>query len=130
MPTHEITVGRTKRKRLDIYKLARWCDLHLTGCKVVVIEDVHSMPGNSGKSMFSFGYAAGAVQMAVAACSAPMHLIGPAEWKRMFGVTADKDSSRRRASQLLPPFSHLWERVKDDGRAEAALLAVLGSRMP
>jgi crossover junction endodeoxyribonuclease RuvC len=41
---------------------------------------------------------------------------------------ADKTASRRLACQKWPAFSHLWARVKDDGRAEAALLAYFGSK--
>ena len=40
-----------------------------------------------------------------------------------------KDGARARASELLPSYSHLWQRVKDDGRAEAALIALWGARM-
>jgi crossover junction endodeoxyribonuclease RuvC len=38
-------------------------------------------------------------------------------------LSADKGESRRRATQLFPDYADQWTRVKDDGRAEAALLA-------
>jgi hypothetical protein len=37
-------------------------------------------------------------------------------------VTKDKGSSRRRAMQLFPARAALFQRVQDDGRAEAVLL--------
>jgi hypothetical protein len=42
-------------------------------------------------------------------------------------VKGDKDVSRQRASALLPRHSGLWLRKKDDGRAEAALIAYYGA---
>ena len=39
------------------------------------------------------------------------------------GLSADKGVSRRRAIELWPDHRKAFERVKDDGRAEAALLA-------
>jgi crossover junction endodeoxyribonuclease RuvC len=48
-------------------------------------------------------------------------------WKRALGVKGDKDVSRQRASALLPRHSGLWLRKKDDGRAEAALIAYYGA---
>jgi hypothetical protein len=43
-------------------------------------------------------------------------------------VQKGKDASRARASELLPAYSHLWQRKRDDGRAEAALIALYGWR--
>lgn len=39
-----------------------------------------------------------------------------------------KDGSRARASELMPRHAGQWVRVKDDGRAEAALIALHGMR--
>lgn len=39
---------------------------------------------------------------------------------------AEKDGSRMRASQLLPGFASNWDRKKDDGRAEASMIALYG----
>jgi crossover junction endodeoxyribonuclease RuvC len=66
--------------------------------------------------------------MAVASSFVPTEYVSPQKWKRHFGLTSDKDESRRAASRLLPKSAHLWARVKDDGRAEAALLAIYGAR--
>ena len=62
----------------------------------------------------------------VAANFIPLTMVAPLKWKRALGVPADKDGARARASQLLPAHAGLWCRVKDDGRAEAALIAYYG----
>ena len=38
----------------------------------------------------------------------------------------DKDEARKRASELMPNASHLWQYKNEDGVAEAALLAYFG----
>jgi len=56
-------------------------------------------------------------------------LVAPATWKRALGgIPAEKDAARARASQLMPSASGYWARKKDDGRAEAALIAFWGCR--
>lgn len=127
MPAHEIKVNGKKRRQLDLYQLARWFDLHAADMRHAYIESVHSMPKQGVSSSFAFGFAAGAVQAMVAASFVPMTLVSPRVWKAAMHLNADKDASRRLASQRLPAFSHLWACAKDDGRAEAALLALYGS---
>lgn len=127
MPTHEIKVNGKTKRRLDLYQLARWVDLYCSGIELAVIEDVHSMPGQGVVSVFSFGFAAGAAQQVVASACIPTLLVSPAKWKNRLGLTADKDGSRRLASMKFPDAAHNWARVKDDGRAEAALLAHYGA---
>ena len=58
----------------------------------------------------------------------PYTAVPPVRWKKALSVPAGKDAARARASQLMPQFAHLWMRKKDDGRAEAALIALYGAR--
>jgi crossover junction endodeoxyribonuclease RuvC len=128
MPSHRVTSGGTQKTRLDLYALGVWIDGYAKRIKRAVVEDVHAMPKQGVSSSFQFGFAAGAVQAVIAAHLIPMQLVRPAVWKKAMTVTADKDSSRRAASMLLPKSQHLWSRVKDDGRAEAVLLAIYGAK--
>jgi crossover junction endodeoxyribonuclease RuvC len=128
MPTFEITVNGKKKTQIDLAQLARttpqsWQSWH------AFIENPGAMPGNGAVSMFNFGFACGVAQMAVAAAGIPYTLVKPAIWKRALGLTADKDASRQLASRLFPQSAHLWARKKDDGRAEAVLLAYYGSKV-
>jgi crossover junction endodeoxyribonuclease RuvC len=128
MPTHEITVNKKTKRTLDLYKLASFFDINRTRISHATIEEPHAMPEQGVTSMFNFGFVCGVAQMAVAAAGIPMTLVRPAAWKGAMGITGGKDASRRRASQILPEWNHLWARAKDDGRAEAVLLAIYGAR--
>lgn len=92
-----------------------------------VIEAVHAMPKQGVSSSFNFGMSYGMMRGVVAACGTPQHLVSPRKWKSYFGLTADKDTSRRMAILTWPESEH-FNRRKDDGRAEAALLALYGSK--
>lgn len=128
MPTHSLTVNGKVRYRLDKAGLSVIVRTAALAAKLAVIEDVHSMPEQGVASSFSFGAVAGALQQCVVDHDIPLRLVAPAVWKRRFGLTADKDAARARASELLPKHAHYWARKKDDGRAEAALLAYYGAQ--
>jgi len=81
------------------------------------------MPGQGVSSMFSFGRAAGIIEGVLAGFSVPFELIPPATWTKSMRTFGGKDGSRQRAQELFPDYAHLFARKKDDGRAEAALLA-------
>jgi crossover junction endodeoxyribonuclease RuvC len=79
--------------------------------------------------MFRFGETYGATQMAVAAHAMPIHYVTPAKWKGHFKLSRDKGVSRSVAIQRFPKNAADFSRVKDDGRAEAALIALYGSEV-
>jgi hypothetical protein len=56
----------------------------------------------------------------------PTFEVDPSTWKKSMHLTSDKNASRALASQYFPDCSDQWQRVKDDGRAEAALIAYYG----
>lgn len=93
------------------------------GTLVVVLEDVHSMPGNGHAGAFSFGRSKGVVEGCVQAAGWPLHLVAPSTWKRQVGLRADKDAARQLATNTWPTWATTFARKKDDGRAEAVLLA-------
>lgn len=93
------------------------------GYRQAVIENVHAMPEQGVTSTFKFGRSLGVVEGVITANRWPVVYVTPARWKKALGLSADKGASRRRAIELWPEHAHLFERVKDDGRAEAALLA-------
>jgi hypothetical protein len=93
-----------------------------------IIESVHAMPRQGVSSSFNFGMAYGMARGVVAACGIPQHLVTPTKWKKFFALTSDKETSRRLAILTWPGSEH-FNRKKDDGRAEAALLALYGSKI-
>lgn len=88
----------------------------------VMIEDVTASPQMGVTSSFNFGRSLGIVEGACAS-RAILSKVRPAVWKTATQTPKDKSQARRRAMQLFPAAFDLFTRAKDDGRAEAALIA-------
>lgn len=96
----------------------------------VVIELVHSRPHQAGA--FNFGLSTGILHGIFAANGLEPALVPPSQWKPAMGLRRHVDESesdnksraRALAAQLFPALADQFKRVKDDGRAEALLLAV------
>jgi len=121
MPTLEVESGKTKKRHISAVSLANYLvgftDTH------IVIEKVGAMPGQGVTSMFNFGRSAGIIEGVVAALEMPNTYVTPAAWTKAVGRAAGKDASRMRAMELFPSKADLFKRAKDDGRADAALIA-------
>jgi crossover junction endodeoxyribonuclease RuvC len=123
MPTLKVKRGPRVVNQVDAHMLANALRGHVTADTSALIEKVHAMPGQGVSSMFSFGRAAGIVEGVLAGLSVSFELIPPATWIKSMRTFGGKDGSRQRAQELFPDYAHLFARKKDDGRAEAALLA-------
>lgn len=95
---------------------------------LVIVEDVQGVQGSGATSAFNFGRGAGVIEGVLAALERPVRYVTPQAWTKDLGVTRDKGAHREMASRLFPGAADLFARVKDDGRADAALLAYWGSR--
>jgi crossover junction endodeoxyribonuclease RuvC len=84
-------------------------------------------PGAAG--MLAMGENYGAVIMGCTAAEISLTEVRPGVWKRALSVPAAKDDARRRAAEIWPIWAAHFARVKDDGKAESALLALYGSRV-
>lgn len=90
---------------------------------VVVIEGTHAVPQGSGSSNHAFGYACGLCEGVAAGVGLPVMIIRAGVWKRKAAVPKDKGAARQLATRTWPGAADLFKRVRDDGCAEAALLA-------
>lgn len=121
MPTLEVDSGKTKKRHISAAGLRDilvcYPEAH------VIIEKVGAMPGQGVSSMFNFGRSAGIIEGVVAALRMPSTYVTPATWTKGVGRAAGKDASRMRAMELFPTRADLFKRAKDDGRADAALIA-------
>ncbi len=126
MPSVQVEVGKTKRTRIASGSLAYLIRQH--GPVHAFVEAVGAMPGQGTASMFSFGKAAGIIEGVLAGLAVPTTFLTPVAWKRGTGLGTDKAACRQRAMQVFPMQADQFARVKDDGRAEAALLALYGLR--
>jgi len=95
---------------------------------LVVIEGVGAMGAHKeGRkqglgSAFVFGYSAGLLEGVAAGLGISVAIIQASVWKPKAGVSKDKGIAREMAIRLWPGAADKFKRVKDDGRAEAALL--------
>jgi crossover junction endodeoxyribonuclease RuvC len=122
-----------KKTRLDLgalMSLVRINAFHLDAHDLLV-EQVGTMPRQGLSSAFNFGFTNGAIHMAAHANAMNLHTVTPTTWKFGVGLNAvlgqdqkaRKDASRAKAIELFPQYADIFSRVKDDGRAEAALMA-------
>ena len=93
------------------------------GKSLAVIEQVGAMPGQGVSSMFRFGQGLGVVEACAAASKLPLQYVTPAKWKKHFALARNKGVSRGLAMQRFPDQAE-FSRAKDDGRAEAVLIAL------
>jgi crossover junction endodeoxyribonuclease RuvC len=90
----------------------------------VFVEDTQPMPKNGSIASFKLGLNTGIVLGVVQSLSLPLRRVRPADWKRGQGLLGKtKDASRGLATELYPGFANQFRMVKNDGRAEAALIA-------
>ena len=121
MPTLEVDSGKTKKRHISAVSLCNY--LTIFSNAHIVIEKVGAMPGQGVTSMFNFGRSAGIIEGVVVGLKIPHTYVTPQTWTKAVGRAAGKDASRMRAMELFPAKADLFKRAKDDGRADAALIA-------
>ena len=142
MPTFDMTIGKTTRKRLDPIKLIDMIEGYkLMGVTLAVIEAVGGRPKQSASNAFVFGYSVGLVYMALIQARIPVETAQPGVWKKamrlpgkkMKGQTdkAVEDMIVARAQELFPDargefFGPKGGRRID--RMESSCLAMFGHR--
>lgn len=120
MPTAPNTKGR---EELDLPRLCKLLIPSQEHC-IAVLEQVAARPGQGAPATFRFGQGYGAIEMGLVGNGWARNYVTPSVWKRHFKLSKDKGVSRALATQRFPLHANLFARVKDDGRAEAALLAL------
>lgn len=90
---------------------------------MVYIEKQQAMPGQGLSSTFKNGANYGSLLTALTLLNVAFDDIPPQTWKKAMGLTKEKELSREKALQLFPLCAHDLQRKKDEGRAEALLLA-------
>jgi crossover junction endodeoxyribonuclease RuvC len=130
-PTLTVEGEKTKRRYNTAAMAQILMSIDLTKGILVILENVHSMPKQGVASSFSFGQGLGMWQGIVAALGIPLEMPSPQRWKKeiMADQGRDKDAARFKAIQLFPALATQLSRVKDDGRAEALLMAEYGRRL-
>jgi crossover junction endodeoxyribonuclease RuvC len=128
MPTVEVKVGKSVKRRVSPELLTNELRGKWEMVDAAWVEQVASSPQMGVSSAFSFGESFGIVKGVLAAMHIPCHMVLPAKWKRDLKLNASKDGSRSKAIQMWPAHALEFKRAKDDGRAEACLIAHWGLR--
>lgn len=134
MPVNEVTVGGTKRKRIDVAGVDELLDAIcvLGNPDRIVIEQVGGMPGQA--SGFAFGFGVGALHAVLILRKLPFETVTPTKWKKEVKAPKDKKEAVVRAEEIFPQHRALFRdttkttkgALRPD-RAEAALLAFYGA---
>ena len=93
-----------------------------------ILEAGIAMPNQSSSSTAKAARGGGLWEGMLVMAGVPYELVRPAAWKKIMGVSADKGEARVMAQKLFPQIAQQFSRVKDDGRAEAALIAEFARR--
>ncbi len=128
MPTMTVERNGKAKRQVSASELAEMLYLYSGRDCHVYVEKVSAMAGQGVTSVFSFGRSFGMIEGILAAFKLPVTYVAPATWVKAIGRGQGKDASRARAMELFPSDQDQFKRVKDDGRADAALIAYWGSR--
>lgn len=132
--SHKAAKGRSQ---VDGYLLSATLSPHAAKIRCAVIEKVSAMTyvdssgqkrGQGAAASFAFGKSAGIAEGVVEALMIPIFFVEPSVWKSLMGLNQDKTKSRTVAAHRFPDHIDTFSRAKDDGRAEAALLALFGAQ--
>jgi crossover junction endodeoxyribonuclease RuvC len=130
MPTVDLGGKGKVRRRINIIQVSQWFQDYVgSENSRAFIEKAQSMKGQGVASMFGYGVSYGMMLGILAARNIPYTEVTPQAWKKVMMAGMDKsskDASRARATQLWPTKFELFEKAKDEHRAEAALIAYYG----
>lgn len=126
MPT--LNDGPAGRRAVNAPLLAKLVyNAHAT---LAYVELVAARPGEGAVGAFGFGRSRGVKEGVLAAYAVPVTSTAPAAWKRALGLPAGRlgatDAARSEAIRRWPDKAGLFARAKDDGRADACLIALAG----
>ncbi len=119
---------KTKKHEYDINRIAAL----LKTCQpdLICLEIVHSMPSQGVSSMFTFGKGFGILLGIIGTLGIPLKMVTPRAWKKSLAITADKQTSRDKATEIFGTCKDFWKLKKHDGLAESALLAYFAAGKP
>jgi hypothetical protein len=126
------------KRHFDIVAMASLIKRYGASAKIC-LESVHAMPGNGAVSMFFFGRGFGIWEGVLGTLGRKYHLVPPQTWKKFYAELAPVKGDKRPRAQikaaakknalvlarnLFPTLGDSLKREKDDGRAEALLMAL------
>ena len=125
-----VVVKRTRRDYLA-HQFAMLVHSLVTYGAKAAIEAPFAMPRQASNTTLLQGRGYGLAEGILVGCGVSYEAVAPAKWKKAVGIApgSEKGASRVLASRLFPYLAPQLARVKDDGRAEALLLALYAKRL-
>jgi len=121
--TPSVQVKRGQKLKLEISPQMTASVISARKPTMAVMEKTGAMPGQGVSSMYQFGRSCGMLEGILAALQIPVTYVSPATWQKDVNARGGKDGNRARAAELFPAYAAEFSRKKDDGRADAALMA-------
>ena len=121
MPTVEVKRGAKMKNEISPQMVAAL--IRARNPSSATLERVNAMRGQGVSSMFSFGRGVGQIEGVLAALQIPTSYVAPIVWQKGVQSRDGKDGARARAAELFPAYAQMFARKKDDGRADASLIA-------
>lgn len=129
------TMGKGKQRIVNVAVLHGILDAETSLAPVVCwLEYAASRPMQSASATCKQCRTYGNLEAIAVCLDWPLHVVTPAVWKTHFRLARKdwtnaqrKAASRAHATRMFPKHAELFSRAKDDGRAEAALVALYGA---
>jgi crossover junction endodeoxyribonuclease RuvC len=129
MPTLTVVKNRKNRRNLDTEEVAKIMTCRPGECVTAIIEQQQAYKGQGVSTTFTTGKNYGVLLGLLDGLDIPFKIVTPQAWKKALKLGKDKQLSFDLANKLFPDAGHFWKRKKDDGVAEAALLAHYGASL-
>lgn len=128
MPSIKVVRNNKDKIVVDPYGIARVLAKWEPDTTLVTVEWVTASPQMGPTSAFSFGRSLGVLEGVLAGLELNINFVRPQDWKKDIGLPrgATKTESRKIATEYYPDHQAKWKLAKDDGMAEALLIARWG----
>lgn len=135
MPVRAVRVGEKLRNKLDAHQLAALIRKQCPADEdaVVYLEQLHARAEQGSTGKRNGMQSQGAMMEMFGGITATLDILRmrvvpvyPVTWKRNYALDSSKTAARQMAARLYRGLEAEFRRVKDDGRAEALLIAHYG----
>ena len=138
-PTVERKISGKTKRRVDAFELSDVLSAFAMPGSIAYVERAQASPHMGVSSAFAYGEAFGMVVGVLANLNIDTRFVSPAVWKREMGLVKhgtrelgrdeerEKGSALELARKLYPRLGDKLARAKDDGRADALLIAHWGA---
>lgn len=118
-----------RRRTIDPERFVMEFSELLRSADHVVVEEQGPRPRQGARQTFTHGYEYGVVVALIEGLGISPLFVTPRRWKAELGLSSDKAQSLEAARRMWPELEPALRRKRDDGRAEALLIAWYARRV-